>query len=637
MKRGLLFALALGLGSWVYGQSTLKMDYKQDPRPQEAQTMHDLEVNNIPGPVNFKKSEKGVVSSLTIGYSENVYTMLVEQQSVLTANEDLGLILFTHRAKIINGVGSSGDIISTRSADGGDTWSSFMVMSNSTGHNNRYPSGVIYNPTGNTNIDNAFTAYCGPVSDGAGWLETFAGSIQLDSSYVSNNLFPSFGSLIRMGVTATSDGKVHAMGSAYQSTPLYLLDTNYLLTGTFNATNNNFDWTTTNFKPTFVADTDGSEFAYVWHFNTAWSDDGVTGYYWTVGRDSSNDTRSYQPLVWKTTNSGTTWAKMPVFDFSTLTIITDYLQPMKGVTPTASRPMFSNSMDGVVDANGDLHLISLVKAASSDNIDSLGYSYYVANNDFANPIFDVYTTSSGWTARHLGDIYTVAVPSAEGGFGDIGWDLRLQAGKTTDGTKIFASWTDSDTTIAPVGSAGLLLNMFPDVYVAAWDIVTLKQTEPTNFTMGTSLYGDCFFHYMSDIIISDNGTFTIPITELDLGTLPTDVVTIQYVKGISFVEADFVSGVGINNSTIESTVSVSQNRPNPFNGTSQIDINLEKAANVSIEVINITGQKVYTNNYGKMGAGSHTVSISSNNLSSGVYFYTVVAGNTSVTKKMIVE
>ncbi len=142
---------------------------------------------------------------------------------------------------------------------------------------------------------------------------------------------------------------------------------------------------------------------------------------------------------------------------------------------------------------------------------------------------------------------------------------------------------------------------------------------------------------MSDIIISDNGTFTIPITELDLGTLPTDVVTIQYVKGISFVEADFVSGVGINNSTIESTVSVSQNRPNPFNGTSQIDINLEKAANVSIEVINITGQKVYTNNYGKMGAGSHTVSISSNNLSSGVYFYTVVAGNTSVTKKMIIE
>jgi hypothetical protein len=637
MKKGLLFALALSVGTFAFGQSVLKMDYKQDRGPKNAQEAYDMQSMDVAGPVNFHKATKGVVSATTIGYSNNVYTMLVEQQTCLTVNEDIGVIQFFHRAKVgDHGAVSSGDMMSTRSTDGGLTWNTQMVMNNSSGHNLRYPSGVIYNPSGNTNPNNAYTAYCGPVSDGAGWSETFMGSMKLDSTNVSNSLIPSYGGLIRMGVQSTTTGKVHAMGSAYSSSPVYSLDTNYLLTGTFNTTNNNFDWTLTKFKPSFVADTDGSDFAYVWHFNTAWSNDGTIGYYWTVGRDSSNDTRAYMPIVWKTVNGGTSWSKMPVFDFSTLSVITDMLQPMKGVTPATSRPMFSSSLDGVVDANGDLHLMALVKAASSNNDDSLGYSYYVANGDFLNPIFDVYTTSTGWDARHLGDIYTIAVPGAEGGYGSIGWDLRLQAGKTYDGTKVFASWTDSDTSIAPIGSAGLLLNMFPDIYVAGWDVISGKQTAATNFTSGTAIYGDCFFQYMSDIIMADNGTYTIPMTEIDKDVDPINPITHNYVSGITFTDADFVVNPGFK-TTVDNIASVSQNRPNPFNGNTQIDVNLTKSTNMSIAVINITGQKVYEMNYGTQSAGTHTISINSDNLASGIYFYTVYAGNSSVTKKMIVR
>lgn len=642
MKKGLLFALALGLGSWVYGQNVSTQSYKQDNGPQKSQFTMDQPENDIPGPVNFHKSTKGVVSSTTIGYSGNVYTMLVEQQSCLTANEDLGLIQFTHRAKVgEQGAVSTGDILSTRSSDGGATWSSFLVLSNSTGYNNRYPSGVIYNPTGNTNLDNAFSVYAGPVSNGSGWDHNFVGSIQLDSSNVSNTYFNSYGSLVRMGMASpSSDGKVHVMGSGYQSSPVYSLDTNYLYTGTFNSTNNNFDWAIDKFNPTFIADVDGGAFAYVWHFNTAWSDDGVTGYYWTVGRDVSNDTRAYMPIVWKTVDSGTTWAKMPVYDFSNLSIITDMLQPMKGVSPATSRPQFSSALDGVVDANGNLHLIALVKACSSNHIDSLGYGYYVANGDLLNPIFDIYTTSTGWDARHLGDIYTIAVPSAESGFGTgtdaIGWDLRLQAGITSDGTKIFASWTDTDTTIAPVGSAGLWLNMFPDIYTVGWDIVTGKQTNTTNFTLGTSLYGDCYFHYMSDIILSDNGTYTIPMTEIDKDIDPANPITHNYISGITFTDADFVTNPGFKHS-IDNNISVSQNRPNPFTGTTQIDVNLTKSSQVSISVINITGQKVYEMNYGTKSTGTHTIDFNGSNLSSGIYFYTINAGSSTVTKKMIIQ
>jgi len=83
--------------------------------------------------------------------------------------------------------------------------------------------------------------------------------------------------------------------------------------------------------------------------------------------------------------------------------------------------------------------------------------------------------------------------------------------------------------------------------------------------------------------------------------------------------------------------SVSQNFPNPFSKTSEVWMDLKNSAELSLEVIDIMGQKVYELNAGRMGPGAHKMLIDGRNLSSGVYFYTVHAGESSVTKKMIVE
>jgi hypothetical protein len=82
---------------------------------------------------------------------------------------------------------------------------------------------------------------------------------------------------------------------------------------------------------------------------------------------------------------------------------------------------------------------------------------------------------------------------------------------------------------------------------------------------------------------------------------------------------------------------VSQNFPNPFNGTTHVQVELENAANLSLVVTNMTGQKVIEINKGFATAQTHTFSIDASNLQSGVYFYTVTAGDSQVTKKMIVE
>ncbi len=632
--------MALGLGTFAIGQNMTDRVSEADVR-QPSNNVSAEQMSNAGAPVQTNKSSKGALTGVTLGYSANVYTMLVEQQSCLTYNEEIGLVQFTHRTKVgevyTGGTAvSSGDIASTYSTDGGTTWAGILSYPNANPPgNNRYPGGVVYNPTGNTNPMNAYTAYVGPVHDGADWNLAFVGSRKFDNTMGSNGYVPTGTALMRNGFTSNSSDKVRVITASTIETP-YAHDTTFLLTGTFNTTNNDFDWSFDKFHFDFVVGADGGVEAYAWYFNTAWSADGNTGYFWTIGRHQSNDVRSMQPIVWKTTDAGANWAMMPVYDFGTIPALMNYLRPMKGVSPAAVRPAFDDKNDGVVDANGQLHIMAYIKSASSDNNDSLGYSFFYSQDDLSNPIMDFHTTATGWDAIRLGNKYTFEVDETVGGFGDIGWDLRLQAGKSNDGTKVFASWTDSDTNLAPADADGMLLNQFPDLYVAGFDVVSGKRTVATNFSYGTDFYGDFFFHYMSDIVMTDNGTYKIPTTKVIKGLDPADAVTHVYVQGIEFTDADFVTNPGFTKS-IDNTVSISQNRPNPFNSNTTIDVNLNKAANVSMEVINITGQTVYSVNLGQKSQGTHTIDFNASNMASGIYFYTVTAGTSSITKKMIIK
>lgn len=82
---------------------------------------------------------------------------------------------------------------------------------------------------------------------------------------------------------------------------------------------------------------------------------------------------------------------------------------------------------------------------------------------------------------------------------------------------------------------------------------------------------------------------------------------------------------------------VSQNFPNPFNGTSSVFVTLDKQATLELVVTNMVGQSVYTVPAQKYNKGRQEIAIDATGLTSGVYFYTVKSGDKSVTKKMIVE
>lgn len=92
--------------------------------------------------------------------------------------------------------------------------------------------------------------------------------------------------------------------------------------------------------------------------------------------------------------------------------------------------------------------------------------------------------------------------------------------------------------------------------------------------------------------------------------------------------------------TIPSSFELFQSYPNPFNNTTAIKYRLQKTADVSLVIYNVLGQKVRTLVEEEKQRGAVTViwdgkDEQGKDLSSGIYFYRLTAGEVSQTRKMV--
>ncbi len=81
--------------------------------------------------------------------------------------------------------------------------------------------------------------------------------------------------------------------------------------------------------------------------------------------------------------------------------------------------------------------------------------------------------------------------------------------------------------------------------------------------------------------------------------------------------------------------SLSQNYPNPFNPSTEIRYSIRAASKVELTIYNILGQKIITLVNAQKAAGNYSVKFDASRFSSGVYFYSLKAGDFYETKKMI--
>jgi len=96
-----------------------------------------------------------------------------------------------------------------------------------------------------------------------------------------------------------------------------------------------------------------------------------------------------------------------------------------------------------------------------------------------------------------------------------------------------------------------------------------------------------------------------------------------------------ISSNSIGDGLLAASNDLMQNYPNPFNPNTQIRFMLKENSNISLNIYNSSGQFVSSLVNGLCQKGMHAVNFTAQNLSTGIYYYTLRVEEKSITKKML--
>lgn len=644
MKQLLLFVLTMALSFTMVAQKTSirppisKMPLTRALSLQEPQGAYAPPgTTNRPAPV--RKSTAGTAKVL-IGSSSNLYSVTGSDQTCIDYNAAANALMHTHRGdQTTPGFGNGSDIVVAFSGDNGANWMEKYGFQYTAPDLCRYPSGVIFNPSGSTSINDLYSVVAGPITNGA-WEYTYFGSRSYTDDNINQQLISSLSDneLFTTGMVVTDNGicsvgRELADGTGYlgQWTNLTL----QTIRGEWNTGTLQFECSLMDVDPMPYIYMDPANLWYkTWdlYSNTCYARDGSIGYMWTCGVDArATEGSSFYPIVFKTLDGGLTWNVMDYFDFGSLQAAKDSLYDLPA-HPGRVAPWF-HEMDGVVDYKGNLHIFAKCTSAASVDYDSLTYGY---SSEFGHVFeFEYDKDVNRWMGWCCDVIVTDDVPS-ESSPNTAAYNSRLQASLNPDGTRVFAIWTDTDPDTWSLEEP--YLNLFPDVKVWGRDVLTNAYTDAKNLTFMDEGFGESYFMHASPHAIDGNGFTSIPVSIVDIysnGYDPLKPVFHYYLKGVDIADADFIH-VGMQEKP-EATSFVSDCYPNPFAGSSKLNITLTKTENVNVAITSITGQQVYIHNHGSLSAGVHTLNIDGNGFASGVYFCNVTIGDNQYVQKIIVK
>jgi hypothetical protein len=181
--------------------------------------------------------------------------------------------------------------------------------------------------------------------------------------------------------------------------------------------------------------------------------------------------------------------------------------------------------------------------------------------------------------------------------------------------KIFRAWDE--------------INIVPGNFVEIDDLLIHKDVDPSYIDINT--YGQC-----------DYGTPEVrhrirykikAVDNTERNSVYSDFVSIStyYLNR----GGDSSPNPILENNNIPKLYELSQNYPNPFNPTTTIKYAIPKDEFVTIIIYDITGREIIKLVNEQKQAGFYSVLFDGNNLSSGVYFYRIEAGNFVQVKKML--
>jgi len=175
-----------------------------------------------------------------------------------------------------------------------------------------------------------------------------------------------------------------------------------------------------------------------------------------------------------------------------------------------------------------------------------------------------------------------------------------------DGYDLFVSWYDGETWTAPEN-----FTQTPDINEK------YSQTAPRLHNVGGNVWQLITMY----TLFGDDDTNDLAESEL------------WFVDGVTATVNPVVSVDGNENLTYQ--FELKQNYPNPFNPSTSIKYSVPELTNVSLKVYDVLGKEVATLVDAQQTQGVYEVAFDASNLASGMYIYTIKAGNFTSSKKML--
>ena len=638
-------------------------------------------------PLSLQAGKLSSVTSFTsFSSSSNIYGVTLNTLKPLQYNDNVNVVSFIQRrgdnypAQPYN---NTGVITAMISSNWGASWDSTCIYS-SNSEFGRYPQGAVYNPIGNTSVGNAYVIGCGPVIDGGGsWAGNFYASKQLSAftttaSQVANaqqffdtngpfgpnvfsNDWPTY------GFASTDDGVVRSLGQLTYDPDAAPIDARgaVIQKGIFNA--GVFSWSTDSLLPPVVI-TSNATTQMSQNGLMAWNEAGTVGYVIFIGSRTGQtlSNTGWQPIVYKTTNSGASWNIIPGIDFNSTAFqyIKNRLDHVNG-NSSLQIPMFDpfEGIDAAVDANNKLHIVSVIATTASSHLDSLAYTpeygleqYTWAHTPGRHPyLYDfIGDGTSAWTFLVVDSLSSEAPGSTSGypGFNDNPWDddagkvtsdARVQLSRSPNGQSIIYTYAESDTNFT---NAAKKWNTLPNVKGRMWNNInpalSLNEINITKPAVGQNpnVANKAMFHFTS---INSSDPLILTTTSAQVKMPLTVTNSNPYIQGSSNTHYYSTETLTF---TFPPTAGIKENQtatasqfdvyPNPASQKCTVLVQLTDAADLNVSVTNYLGQVVKQQNY-KAQQGMNEVNVDLTSVKTGIYFVTVKNGTNVSTKKLVVE
>jgi hypothetical protein len=183
----------------------------------------------------------------------------------------------------------------------------------------------------------------------------------------------------------------------------------------------------------------------------------------------------------------------------------------------------------------------------------------------------------------------------------------------------------------PVELVSLTANFVDGAVLLSWKTAT--ETNNLGFAVEKSLDGQSF----TDIVfVNGSGTTTeaksYSFVDSDLGTAANLYYRLRQIDYDGQAVYTNIIQVEVVNSI---SYSLAQNYPNPFNPATTFGYVLQEKSHAKLTVLNAIGEEIAVLVNKDQDKGYYTVQFDGSNLSSGVYFYKLVANDFVSTRKML--